>query len=314
MRNTLRLLAAVKPGRYLEAGDPTGLTGLFNHPAPRSALLYLYGATLDKLKTFPDHSVYRQSAEALTKHRMSIIESIKPEGYDEWAKKAAEKIERHPEAFQPGGNYIHRSAGGHDFVTVEDETFEDQEWAASEGPRSPEAKAAEIALLKKGRRQDYSKIVNWEPEPPLEASQITDAENQIGGGLIEEVIQVAEGELKLVETMAESEVWEELEEKPPQATPPPRGNSTATADASNTTAQEYHVRTLQASKVFRHTYKGLNVRKLQSHTEHAKRQGYGDYMPVREIVGIGEIEGEDEWKKDIFSKGLDILKVMITEL
>ena len=171
MRNTLRLLAAVKPGRYLEAGDPTGLTGLFNHPAPRSALLYLYGATLDKLKTFPDHSVYRQSAEALTKHRMSIIESIKPEGYDEWAKKAAEKIERHPEAFQPGGNYIHRSAGGHDFVTVEDETFEDQEWAASEGPRSPEAKAAEIALLKKGRRQDYSKIVNWEPEPPLEASQ-----------------------------------------------------------------------------------------------------------------------------------------------
>lgn len=230
MRNTLRLLAAVKPGRYLEAGDPTGLTGLFNHPAPRSALLYLYGATLDKLKTFPDHSVYRQSAEALTKHRMSIIESIKPEGYDEWAKKAAEKIERHPEAFQPGGNYVHSSAGGQDFVTVEDKTFEDQEWAALEGPRSPEEKAAEIALLKKGRRQDYSKVVNWEPEPPLEASQyvirlqllnmicilqfadvlvyrISDAENQIGGGLIEEVIQVAEGELKLVETMAESEVY-----------------------------------------------------------------------------------------------------------
>ena len=37
--------------------------------------------------------------------------------------------------------------------------------------------------------------------------RITDAENQIGGGLIEEVIQVAEGELKLVETMAESEVY-----------------------------------------------------------------------------------------------------------
>lgn len=230
MRNTLRLLAAVKPGRYLEAGDPTGLTGLSNHPAPRSALLYLYGATLDKLKTFPDHSVYRQSAEALTIHRMSIIESIKPEGYDEWAKKAAEKIEKHPEAFQPGGNYVHTSAGGQDFVTDEDKTFEDQEWAALEGPRSPEEKAAEIALLKKGRRQDYSKIVNWEPEPPLEASQyvrrlqlsnmisflqivdalvyrISDAENQIGGGLIEEVIQVAEGELKLVETMAESEVY-----------------------------------------------------------------------------------------------------------
>ena len=40
--------------------------------------------------------------------------------------------------------------------------------------------------------------------------RISDAENQIGGGLIEEVIQVAEGELKLVETMAESEVYAPL--------------------------------------------------------------------------------------------------------
>lgn len=31
-------------------------------------------------------------------------------------------------------------------------------------------------------------------------------ENQLGGGLIEEVIQVAEGELKLVDVMAESKV------------------------------------------------------------------------------------------------------------
>lgn len=37
--------------------------------------------------------------------------------------------------------------------------------------------------------------------------RISDAETQIGGGLIEEVIQVAEGELKLVETMAESQVY-----------------------------------------------------------------------------------------------------------
>ena len=171
MRNTLRLLAVVKPGRYLEAGNPTGLTGLFTHPAPRSTLLYLYGATLDKLQAFPDHSVYRQSTEALTKHRMKIIESIKPEGYDEWAKKAAEKIEKYPEAFQPGGNYVLRSAGGHDLVMREDKEFEDEEWASLEGPRSSEEKAAQVALLRKGRRQDYSKIVKWESEPPLEASQ-----------------------------------------------------------------------------------------------------------------------------------------------
>ena len=171
MKNTLRLLAAVKPGRFLEAGNPTGLTGLFTHPSPRSTLLYLYGATLDKLKSFPDHSVYRQSTEALTKHRMNIIQSIKPEGYDEWAKKAAEKLEKYPEAFQPGGNLVRREANGQGFVAVEDHDPEDEEWTASEGTRSREEKAAEFALLKKGRRKDYSKIVNWEPEPPLDASQ-----------------------------------------------------------------------------------------------------------------------------------------------
>ena len=171
MKSTLRLLAAVKPGRFLEAGNPTGLTGLFTHPSPRSTLLYLYGATLDKLKAFPDHSVYRQSTEALTKHRMNIIQSIKPEGYDEWAKKAAEKLEKYPEAFQPGGNLVRRSANGQDFVSVEDKDPEDEEWAPSEGTRTREEKAAEFALLRKGRRKDYSKIVNWEPEPPLDASQ-----------------------------------------------------------------------------------------------------------------------------------------------
>ncbi len=37
--------------------------------------------------------------------------------------------------------------------------------------------------------------------------RISDAETQIGAGLIEEVIQVAEGELKLVDTMIESKVY-----------------------------------------------------------------------------------------------------------
>lgn len=260
MRNTLRLLAVVKPGRYLEAGNPTGLTGLFTHPSPRSTLICLYGATLDKLKSFPEHSVYRQSTEALTNHRMKIIESIKPEGYDEWAKKAAEKIEKYPEAFQPGGLYTVQSAGDQKFVTVDEYDEEDEEAASPEVTRSREAKAAQAALFEGARGRKYSEAVKWETEPPLEASQyvwhlellnitcpsqctdlrnhrISDAETQIGGGLIEEVIEVAEGELKLVETMAESQVyvshpiairlslrvdadiqrrWEELEEKPAQ--------------------------------------------------------------------------------------------------
>ena len=36
--------------------------------------------------------------------------------------------------------------------------------------------------------------------------RIAELENQIGAGLIEEVIQVAEGELKLVDVMAKSKV------------------------------------------------------------------------------------------------------------
>lgn len=171
MRATLRLFAAVKPGRYLEPGNPTGLTGLFNHPAPRSTLLYLYGSTLDKLKAFPEHSVYRQSTEALTKRRMQIIESIKPEGHEEWAKKAAEKVEKYPKAFQSGGNFKYQTAGGQSFVTTEDNDYEDQEFTSLEGPRDAEEKAAEMKMLKRGRRVDYSDTIKWEPEPPLEASQ-----------------------------------------------------------------------------------------------------------------------------------------------
>ncbi|KAL8931307.1 MAG: hypothetical protein Q9211_007068 [Gyalolechia sp. 1 TL-2023] len=59
-------------------------------------------------------------------------------------------------------------------------------------------------------------LEDWENEPPLEASQIAEIEDQIGGGLIEEVIQVAEGEHQLVDIMLESRPWEELEEKPPK--------------------------------------------------------------------------------------------------
>ena len=84
MRPALRLLASVRSGRYLEPGNPTGLTGLYNHPAPRSTLLYLYNATLERLNEFPEHSVYRQSAEGLTRHRRSLVESVKPEGFDDW--------------------------------------------------------------------------------------------------------------------------------------------------------------------------------------------------------------------------------------
>ena len=102
---------------------------------------------------------------------MNIIQSIIPAGYDEWAKKAAEKLEKYPEAFQPGGNLVRREANGQGFLSVEEKDPADEEWTASEGTRTREEKRAEFALLRKGRRKDYSEIVKWEPEPPLDASQ-----------------------------------------------------------------------------------------------------------------------------------------------
>ena len=78
------MLANIKPARYLEAGNPTGLTGVYTHGSPRSSLLYLYGTTLDKLKAAPESSLYRQSVEALTKHRMAIVAAAHPPGWEEW--------------------------------------------------------------------------------------------------------------------------------------------------------------------------------------------------------------------------------------
>jgi NADH dehydrogenase (ubiquinone) 1 alpha subcomplex subunit 5 len=46
--------------------------------------------------------------------------------------------------------------------------------------------------------------------------RVQDIERKIGAGLIEEIVEVAEGELKLVETMQKSKVWEDLEDKAPE--------------------------------------------------------------------------------------------------
>lgn len=57
------------------SGYPTGLAGLYQHPNPRPALISLYNHTLSYLgNNFPEHSVYRQSVEAMTKNRLKIVE------------------------------------------------------------------------------------------------------------------------------------------------------------------------------------------------------------------------------------------------
>lgn len=133
MRTASRLLAQVKPARFLEAGNPTGLTGLYTHPAPRSTLLYLYNFTLDKLKAIPEHSIYRQSAERIIQHRMNIVESIKPQGYDEWAERAKRMVEKYPHLFNSTTPGLHSLTkhGGSTFVVTQQKVEEDErllEW------------------------------------------------------------------------------------------------------------------------------------------------------------------------------------------
>ncbi|KAL2021932.1 hypothetical protein VTK56DRAFT_6351 [Thermocarpiscus australiensis] len=231
MRATFRLLASVKPAaRYLEPGAPTGLTGLWTHASPRSTLLYLYTSTLEKLKAVPEHSVYRQSVEALTRHRLALVEAAVPPGYDAWAEKARTLLREHPDEFNVahkhsvnGAAAIRVEKGGQAFVIRQlpkEEDIRYQEWdgEVDEGPELEGSRTLEekqdLRLIFERRELHDVDQVQWEPEPQLTAEQISELENKIGAGLIEEVIQVAEGELKLVDTMVQAKVWESLEEQP----------------------------------------------------------------------------------------------------
>ena len=180
MRGATRLLASVKPGRFLEAGNPTGLTGLFTHPAPRSTLIALYGATLDKLKQLPEHSVYRQSAEAITRHRLNVIESVKPEGFEDWVQRAEGKFKDNPDVFLNMGRKMSMSEvyGRSGMATESSEEKDDREieWdgepvrATLEGVRTPDERAYQKSLAQ-DQPSTENAAVTWEPEPPLEATQ-----------------------------------------------------------------------------------------------------------------------------------------------
>ncbi|CAN8102271.1 unnamed protein product [Discula destructiva] len=231
MRQTRRLFAAVKPvaARYLQPGAPTGLTGLTANASPRATLLYLYTKTLAQLQPIPATSVYRQSVEAVTKHRMAAVEAVQPAGYAAWQARAEALLKAHPGLFD--GASTQQLAGGSVAVAVESSAgarfvvrtsapevdVRYQEWDGEvdagptlEGPRRLDEKMT----------QTHTKVpsdgatVTWEDEPQLTIEQIEELENKIGAGLIEEVIQVAEGELKLVDTMIQGKVWESLDEKP----------------------------------------------------------------------------------------------------
>jgi len=247
MRPAIRLLAQVsKPGpQFLEPGAPTGLTGLFTHSSPRSTLLYLYSSTLEKLKQFPEHSVYRQSTEALTRHRLQIIEQTKPAGLEEWQARVKALVDEHPRAFrqlpasQAGASVStpassKAATGGTDqafniiFKQHGIEGMKTKEWGdeyvargQSQGaqarrmedfnfPRSSsEPHVLEAIKQEVEKDQEAARIVipRIEPEPALTADQIGEVENQLQAGLIEEVISVAEAENELVNVMMECKAY-----------------------------------------------------------------------------------------------------------
>ncbi|KAH7022489.1 ETC complex I subunit conserved region-domain-containing protein [Ilyonectria destructans] len=224
MRPTARVFA-----RYLEAGTPTGLTGLWTHGTPRSTLLYLYGTTLSKLQTMPETSMYRQSVEAVTKHRMSLVEQMVPPGYDQWAIKAKELVSQNAAQFRVASGRLDGSEartvklGDKIFIVgrkheagdirVEEWDGEANEGGELEGARTAEERKDQ-ALWAERKSLENHEQVEWDEEPQLTADQISELEHKIGAGLIEEVIQVAEGELNLIDTMEKAKVWEGLEDKP----------------------------------------------------------------------------------------------------
>ncbi|KAF2824534.1 hypothetical protein CC86DRAFT_395695 [Ophiobolus disseminans] len=224
MRAAARLLASVKPGQFLEAGAPTGLTGLLTHPSPRSTLLYHYNATLDKLKQIPESSVYRQSTETLTRHRLKVIEESKPSGWDAWQEKIKAQIGE-----DPGLVSVIETSGGQTIVLPKqqqvDERSKEAEWDGEVVTTFPEGIRTAKERLPYAKKMmgdvNYSpdrvfSQVKFESEPQYTTEAIGDLESRLGAGLIEEVIQVAEGEHKIVDTMIQSRVWEPLEEPAPE--------------------------------------------------------------------------------------------------
>lgn len=180
MRAASRLLAAVRQAQYLEPGAPTGLTGLFTHATPRSTLIYLYSSTLDKLKEVPESSVYRQATEALTKHRLAIVEAAKPAGYNAWKEQLELQVAENPHLFET----ISTSAG----VRVRlrsakfevDERTQAAEWDGEkgiifrEGIRTQKERTPVVSRFHGGRdyrAEDDLKDIKLAPEPQLTADQ-----------------------------------------------------------------------------------------------------------------------------------------------
>jgi NADH dehydrogenase (ubiquinone) 1 alpha subcomplex subunit 5 len=178
MRSSTRLFAQV--AKYLEPNTPTGLTGLVTHPSPRPALIYTYRQTLEKLQQLPTSSVYRQSVENLTKHRLAIIESEVPEGYDAWKERITAQVGKSPEAFDK----YRRKDGSFSAEEVSQKRSDTWDGVAKApnsviagGMAEAERRAGEIykeveAVEKeRSRGSELPTVSDLEAEPPLSSAQ-----------------------------------------------------------------------------------------------------------------------------------------------
>lgn len=214
MHPTLRLLTA-----RLSPFAPTGLTGILTHPNPRPTLIALYNHTLTLLSQLPAHSVYRQSTENLTRHRLGLIEAVKPTGYEAYeqeldAAKERVGVKNKDSAFELGlvVSQTHSILDGlvgetkdkmiRDYITTETER-----WKFPPMPTSASTQAAKAA----GVVEKDPMALLFPLEPQLTEEQVSELEEKLGGGLIEEVIDQGWAELKLVGDMEEAKVWEDLE-------------------------------------------------------------------------------------------------------
>lgn len=176
MRGSLRLLAKVQPGKFLEVNAPTGLTGILTHPQPRSTLIYTYNQILNRLKALPESSVYRQSTEAITKSRLKIIQDTKPAGYDEWLSRVKAEVEKNPAAYTHVMQEDGSIAFSEPFKTTSEVWDGIAREAVPEGPSSSEAEAKMKGLAIKAEVERQAVVEPPKPselelEPPLDADQ-----------------------------------------------------------------------------------------------------------------------------------------------
>ena len=198
--------------------------------------MWLYNATLARLSAFPENSVYRQSTEALTRQRLRTVASVEPAGFQEYKDRIGNLLG------QSSGHtkqLIQQIIDGKGYEPIAGQDPDEREvrWngerveARTEGP----ATARDLETMPRldeaeSKREEVEESQpEIEHEPQLTAEQwvssqwasemkrrnilltqvtrVSDLERQLSAGLIEEVVEVAKGELDLVDSMKKARMY-----------------------------------------------------------------------------------------------------------